>query len=115
MTEPIPQYVFKAKYLENHDGDNATLALDHGKFPKSKSVTEAELRIKGLFCPELDEPGGFEARDFVGEVLFNAKRITVQTYKGSFERTISDVWVDGELLSDLVVDRGLGSHKDPKK
>lgn len=106
--EPTPAYVFKATYLENHDGDNVLLALDHGKFPKSKAVTEAELRIKGLFCPELKESGGPEALAYARLLWTSARRIVAQTYKGSFERTVADVWIDGVLFADAMILAGHG-------
>lgn len=109
--EPVPAYVYSAEYVSNHDGDTVTLRLDHGKFPTSKAITEAELRVRGLFCPELTEPDGPDARDYVTELLSNAKRITVQTYKGSFARTVADVWVDGRLLSDIVIQASYGKAK----
>lgn len=106
--EPIPAYVRKATFVSNHDGDTVTLALDHGRFPTSRAVTEAELRIKDLFCPELSEAGGAEAAEFTRNTLASAQRIVVQTYKGSFARTVADVWVDGESLADRVVAAGHG-------
>lgn len=113
MTEPIPAYAFKAKYLSNHDGDNVWLALDHGKFPTSRAVTECEIRLKDVYAPELHKLGGREARDFVRDVLTNATRITAQTYKPSFARTIADVWVDGRLLSEIIIEAGHGTKEKP--
>lgn len=113
MIEPIPAYAFKAKYLGNHDGDNVWLALDHGKFPTSRAVTECEIRLKDVYCPELNKPGGVEARDFVAATLFDAGRITAQTYKPSFARTMADVWVDGRLLSELIIEAGHGTKEKP--
>jgi endonuclease YncB( thermonuclease family) len=110
MPEPIPAYVRNATFVSNHDGDTVTLALDHGKFPTSRSVTECEIRVKGLYCPELNEAGGAEAADFTHEVLSKAQRIVAQTYKGSFARTVADVWVDGRLLTDVVVEAGFGKR-----
>lgn len=110
ISEPTPAYVRLAKYVSNHDGDTVTLALDHGKFPTSKTVTEAELRLKGVFSPELSEPGGKEAAEFTRTVLLSAARIVAQTYKGSFARTIADVWVDGQLLADVIIEAGHGDR-----
>ena len=106
--EPTPAYVRRATFIGNHDGDTVVLALDHGKFPTSKTVTECDIRVKGLYCPELSEPGGAEAAEFTRGLLAGAQRITVQTYKGSFARTVADVWVDGRLLTDVVVEAGFG-------
>lgn len=107
-TEPIPAYVRLATFVWNHDGDTVTLALDHGRYPTSKSITEVDLRIRNLWCPELSEAGGAEAAAFVRATMLAAKRIVAQTYKGSFARTVADVWVDGQSLAELVVAAGHG-------
>lgn len=109
MTEPIPAYVRLAEYVSNHDGDTLTLRLDHGKYPSSRACTEAELRIRGLWCPELSEPGGAEAAEHARTLLQAASRIVAQTYKGSFARTVADVWVDGVSFADLMVAAGHGT------
>lgn len=109
LTAPEPAYVRKAEFIAAHDGDTITLRLDHGRFPAVRSVDEVPIRIRGLFCPELRERGGPDARAFVEDVLRRAHSIVVQTYKGSFERTVGDVWVDGELLAGIVIAAGHGS------
>lgn len=110
MTEPVPAYVRKATFIEAHDGDTATFALDHGAYPSSRAVTEAVIRVKDLYCPELSQAGGAEAGEFTRGILARAARITVQTYKGSFARTVGDVWVDGRLLADVVIEAGHGTR-----
>ena len=109
MTAPSPAYIRKAELVEVHDGDTITLRLDHGKFPKTRSCDEVAIRVKGLYCPELSQSGGLEARDFTASLLADATSIIAQTYKGSFERTIADVWIDGELLADKVIAAGHGA------
>ncbi len=109
MMEPTPLYVFKAQFVDNNDGDSVVLRLDHGKFPTSRAVTECDIRVRNLWCPELSEPGGVEAAEFTRKVLTIATRIVAQTYKASFARTIADVWVDGVLLADLVIAAGHGT------
>lgn len=109
MNEPAPAYVFKATFVSNHDGDTLLLALDHGRFPTSKTVTECDIRVKGLYCPELSEAGGAEAAEYAQALLARARRITVQTYKGSFARTVADVWVDGVPFAAIMVDAGHGT------
>jgi endonuclease YncB( thermonuclease family) len=105
---PIPGYVFKAEYISNYDGDTLLLRLDHGKFPTSKACTECDIRVKDLWCPELSEPGGIEAREVAAQMLKAAERIVVQTYKGSFARTVADVWVDDQLFGERMAALGVG-------
>jgi endonuclease YncB( thermonuclease family) len=106
---PVPAYVRLAEFVSNHDGDTIVLRLDHGKYPTSKAMTEAELRIRNLWCPELSEVGGAEAAEFTRQTLASARELVAQTYKGSFARTVADVWVDGVPLADLVIAAGHGT------
>jgi endonuclease YncB( thermonuclease family) len=106
---PEPAYVFRAEFISNHDGDTVTLRLDHGKFPDSKACTEAVLRVKGLFCPELSQKGGPEARDAAHDLLSTATRIVAATYKGTFARTVADIWIDGMSFAELMIAAGHGS------
>jgi endonuclease YncB( thermonuclease family) len=106
---PVPAYVRKATLVRVVDGDTAVFALDHGRFPDAKAVTEAPIRVRGLLCPELAEPGGREAAIAAEELLAGASSIVVQTYRGSFGRTVGDVWMDGALFADVMVELGHGS------
>jgi endonuclease YncB( thermonuclease family) len=115
MSAPTPPYIYNATFITAHDGDTVTLRLDHGSFPTAKAETTAPFRIRNLYCPELKEPGGFQAMTFSNNLLIGARQIVVQTHKtptamqGSFARTIADVWVDGQSLADLVIAAGHGS------
>jgi endonuclease YncB( thermonuclease family) len=51
----------RAQYLENHDGDTVKMALDQG-FGDTKLV---DVRLMGVFAPELHDVGGPECRAFV--------------------------------------------------
>lgn len=112
MPEPVPSYVFKGTFVAAHDGDTVTIALDHGRYPASKTITEADLRVRGLYCPELRDDGGPEAAEFTRQTLMAAQRIVVQTYRGSFERTVADIWVDGQSFADVVINAGHGTSED---
>lgn len=58
----------RAEYLENHDGDTVRMNLDQG-FGDTKLV---DVRLMGVFAPELREPGGPECRAFV-EAWFQSR------------------------------------------
>ena len=116
---PTPSYVRRAEFVREVDGDSFFVRLDHGKFPVTRSVDEIEVRVRGLFCPELDEPRGEDARSLTTVTLTSATEIVVETFrtkggggKGSFGRTVADVWVDGRLLADIVIAAGLGAAVD---
>lgn len=51
----------RAEYVDNHDGDNATMILDQG-FYDTKRI---EVRLNGVWAPELKQPGGPDCQVFV--------------------------------------------------
>lgn len=51
----------RAKYISNHDGDTITVRLDQG-FDDTKQL---DIRLFGVYAPELDERGGPECKKFV--------------------------------------------------
>lgn len=53
----------RAEYIRNHDGDNATMMLDQGH----GDTKLLEVRLMGVFAPELREPGGKECQEFIEE------------------------------------------------
>ena len=53
----------RAKILSNHDGDTLTVLLDQG----FGQTTEIQVRLFGVFAPELSQTGGKECQAFVSE------------------------------------------------
>lgn len=53
----------RSEYLENHDGDTIKMTLDQG-FGDTKLV---DIRLLGVFAPELKQVGGIECQAFVQE------------------------------------------------
>lgn len=51
----------RSQYVSNHDGDTVTYMSDLGR----RVHNEAEIRLLGVFAPELSQPGGIECRKFV--------------------------------------------------
>lgn len=51
----------RARYIKNHDGDTVTVLLDQGY----RDTKELEVRLLGVYAPELRQPGGKECREFV--------------------------------------------------
>jgi endonuclease YncB( thermonuclease family) len=76
-----------------HDGDTVWLTLDRG----FRDFTTKDLRLKGVYAPELSQPGGAETRSFVIDWLQEAAilsanvtpwPLSVETFK---TRTGNDV------------------------
>lgn len=53
----------RAEYLDNHDGDTVKMVLDQG-FGDTKLI---DVRLLGVYAPELSEEGGKECQAFVEE------------------------------------------------
>lgn len=51
----------RARFVSNHDGDTVTMILDQG----FKDEKEIDVRLFGVFAPELSQPGGKECKGFV--------------------------------------------------
>lgn len=51
----------RSAYLTNYDGDTVTYESDLGRHIRH----EADVRLLGVFAPELRQPGGAECRQFV--------------------------------------------------
>ena len=103
-------YKYKATFIENYDGDTIKFMVDLG-FGVFKKVT---IRLARVDTPEirLHEKGAFAARDYVNEVLTDAKSIIIETFKykkGKYGRYIAEVYYDGHNLSDELLRKGLAS------
>jgi hypothetical protein len=119
VTAPVPTYTFNAEVVNVHDGDTQWYRLDLGKFP-ARELVEPSVRVRGLYCPELDKPGGPEARDHARRLLDHAAavgdRIRVQTVRPgtdhtdvSFARVVGDVWLGDVLLAVAMIADGFGT------
>ncbi len=59
------------------------------------------VRIRDYFAPELRDPGGVEARQFLLELIQNKTDDHTLAWSGrmSFARYVCDVWFNGQPLS----------------
>lgn len=89
-----------------HDGDTftATVALDFF------ITLRIRVRIKDLWCPELDEPGGEWSLRRLEELLLGSSPIEIRSYKDemSFARWVCDVWVNDNLIAAQMIVEGYG-------
>lgn len=82
------------------DGDTLVAVTHRGK--------KLRLRLRGIDCPELDQPLGPQARQAAGELV--AKQwLRVRLHgKDRYDRYVADVWTaDGQALQELLVRQGL--------
>lgn len=95
---------------------NCTVDGDTAKFNKNNEVIT--VRFLAIDTPETKhpdkgvEPHGTEASEFTKEKLTNAKKIILEydnnsTKTDKYNRYLAWIWVDGELLQQMLVERGL--------
>lgn len=99
---------YRARPLGVHDGDTLTVLCDTGYHGRH----EAHIRLAGFSAPELNEPGGIEAKFRLIDALpfadkgwplrvVSLQRETVVSEVMSFARYVGDVYIvqpDGGLL-----------------
>jgi len=121
MPAPRPSYSYHATVLTVHDGDTATFRVDRGQITHGiHDVPEWTIRLYGIDTWELtgkDKAKGQAAKAFTQDALSKAVVVTVQTIHPDlrppelekYGRVLCAVWVDDELLSDLL--RAAGHEK----
>lgn len=99
----------KVELLEVVDGDTAKFNMDGVQ----ATVRFLGINTKETVDPEIgEEPWGKEASDFTKEKLINATKIELEfdgeaEQKDKYDRYLAWIWIDGELLQNLLVQNGL--------
>ncbi len=109
---------YRATVGHVHDGDTLWVFVDLGL---NKYAYEP-VRIKDINTPELNKPGGPEARDCLAMLLPPGTPVVVTTYKAastfeverqSFERYVADVHVENDgLVIDVAVAMIAAGHAE---
>lgn len=105
MSVPF-EYWYQAEVISVHDGDTMTLSIDMGR----RIYAIDSIRLLGINCPELSQPGGKEAREFVRNLCPPGKRIRIRTMKNKndkYGRWLGIVYFeDGNCLNDTILAAG---------
>ncbi len=99
------EFWYQATVLSIHDGDTMTLRIDMGR----RIYSDDAIRLYRINAPELSQPGGKEARDFLRSLVPIGSEVRVQTHKNSrdkYGRWLGDVWHNGICVNDHLVDSG---------
>lgn len=101
-----PTYVYRATLDRIIDGDTAILMVDLG----FKTFSAVNCRLHGVDSPELHgatKLDGEAARDYSYNLL-HGKQLVIQSYKDqmSFARWVCDVWVEGDLWAERLLEAG---------
>ena len=70
-------------------------------------VGAVNIRLQGIAAPELDEPFGPEARDFLTAVALGKRARCDLTGERSFDRQVAVCRIDGQDLGRLMIEAGL--------
>jgi endonuclease YncB( thermonuclease family) len=121
----IPGYVWTvpSRVLRWKDGDTCEVLVDKGW----RDFTDREgVRLLNLWCPELNEPGGLEAKSYAEElippgsvcVLHSKALAKAGLWTGSqqsLDRTLGDIRrLDGADFASLMISAGKGFRTEPE-
>lgn len=102
-----PQYTYKAKVIDVHDGDTITVEIDVG----FHITVTTPLRLQHYDSPELSTERGKEVRDILKERILG-KEVTVKTYKDpkdKYGRWLAVVFYRTKSLNKWMVEKGYGT------
>ena len=70
-------------------------------------VGTIKIRLEGIAPPEMDEPFGLEARDFLTAIALGRRARCDLTGEHSFDRQVTVCRIDGRDLGQVMVEAGL--------
>ena len=123
----LPSYSFAkpfgdyegAVYVRNYDGDTITFNLP-GLHPIIGE--KISIRVNGIDTPEIkgkcekEKYDAQQAQQMVADILKDAEQITLKNMEpGKYFRIAADVIVDGENLSDVLIEAGMAIRYDGGK
>jgi len=93
-----PCYRYRALLDRVIDGDTYVLFIDHG----FRCWSKQPIRLRNYSAPELNEPGGLEAKERAAGIFAMTTEIVIESYKDqmSFARWVADIYVDGLSLAE---------------
>ena len=97
------EFWYQATVISNHDGDTITLNIDLGR----RQYSIDSIRLIGMNAPELSQPGGYEARDFLRFMCPQGTEVRIQTFKNKndkYGRWLGKVYLPTEGGVDCVND-----------
>ena len=105
-----------AVYVRNYDGDTITFNLP-GLHPIIGE--KISIRVNGIDTPEIkgkcekEKYDAQQAKEMVADIMKDAERITLKNMeRGKYFRIAADVYVDGEKLTDVLIEAGMAVRYD---
>ncbi len=101
------KYIYNVPEVERViDGDTYILHVDMG----FRIFGHVHIRLQGYSTPELREPRGVEAKNFMIALFMQADQIVIDSKnEQSFARWIADVYVDDKHVGEYLKEAGLSS------
>ena len=65
------------------------------------------IRIYGIDCAEINQPGGKEARDYIAALLLEQSVVVEPVEKDRYGRTVAFVYRQGRPVEELLLEQGL--------
>lgn len=99
----IQTFALYGRVVGVHDGDSFTLLDDNN--------VQYKIRLHGIDCPELNQPFGKAAKQFVSDLIFG-KYVNVETNKKDrYGRTIGIVTLaNNTILNEVTLKNGYAWH-----
>lgn len=94
---PKPGQVFSGPVTYVGDGDSLCVATR----PQSTGGDWIEVRVADFYAPELNAPGGREAKAAL-ERITRGRRVECVAGKRSYDRVVATCRIDGRSLGDLM-------------
>ena len=107
------------QYVDNYDGDTITFNIPNVHPLLGQRVS---IRLVGIDTPEMrtnnvcEKMAGIAAKRKVANLLRQAKRIDLENVqRGKYFRIVADVKIDGQSLTESLLNRGVGYPYDGGK
>lgn len=89
----------RGKVIKLDDGDSFTIFSEERELEK--------IRLYGIDCPELSQPGGKAAKAFASDLIFLQTVSVTPLYRDQYERTVALVKLpDGRTLNEELLRNG---------
>ena len=97
------EFWYQGSVISNHDGDTITLNIDLGR----RQYSIDSIRLIGINAPELSQPGGKEAREFLCLMCPPGTEVRIQTFKNKndkYGRWLGKVYLPSSIGVDCIND-----------
>lgn len=99
---PLPSPGATFAGVVRYVGDGDSLCVGPGPDPR----TWVEVRLADFYAPELQEPGGREAKDTLARIARGKRAVCVAGHR-SYDRVVASCTIGGRTIADLMRQAGI--------